>query len=893
METTKFVCKICFVGLFGLLWSCKPASTITTKNDPNSNTLGKAQDDKPIWVSKADQYDYQPSRQRVHDLIHTKLEVSFDWEKQYLNGLATLTLKPYFYNQQFVELDAKGFVIHSVNLIQGESSKKLSYTYLKDPESVKNSKLPQYPLKLRIDLGREYTRDEEFVVQIKYTAKPNELLEGGSDAITSDKGLYFINPLGKEKDKPRQIWTQGETEASSCWFPTIDAPNEKTTQEIYITVDTSLVTLSNGKLISSKYNTDNTRVDYWRMDKPHAPYLFMMAIGEFAKVEDKWRDIDVDYYVEKEYEPYAKLVFGNTPEMMEFFSNKLGYAYPWAKYSQIAVRDYVSGAMENTSASIFLEQIQLNDREVLDKNWDYIIAHELFHHWFGDLTTCESWSNLALNESFANYSEYLWMEYKYGRDDADFHAEKELLEYLDEATYKQEPIIRYHYDYRDDMFDRHSYNKGGRVLHMLRKYVGDEAFFASLKLFLERYEYQPVEIHHLRLVFEEVTGEDLNWFFNQWFLAPGHPKLKIRSDYSLGKVTVKVEQFQNLKYTPLYKIPLRIDYWVSGIKKSKSFVIEDTVETFEIEVASKPELVLFDGEQVILGELYEEKAKVEYVAQYQKSDLYLARKTALLGLTEVEYDTIHTTDGVKLKPKSDLSKFNPALNDEAVRSILISALDDEFYMLRVLALDTLKGYEGPDQETILMKARNLAQNDSASIVRSKAMELLGASSSKKNFTSIFESGLDDSSYTVVSSSLVAYLDVDGPKADEKIKELRDIDNLNITKSVAGYYIGKKITGKYDWFYSKFSQGDPIEKLRFGEFFAQYLLVDSVKQKEGIELLRDIATNHDNLYARFGGYKGLWILNSVSGVAAIRKEIREGEKNKRLLSAYDRLEKRLN
>ena len=155
------------------------------------------------------------------------------------------------------------------------------------------------------------------------------------------KGLYFINADGYDKNKPTQIWTQGETEASSCWFPTIDTPNQKTTQEIYITVPKRFVTLSNGKLVDQVVNGSN-RTDYWKMDKKHAPYLFFMGVGEYEIIKDSYNNIPIDYYVEKKYAPYAKDIFGNTPEMMEFFSRILGVAFPWNKYSQIVGRDYVS-----------------------------------------------------------------------------------------------------------------------------------------------------------------------------------------------------------------------------------------------------------------------------------------------------------------------------------------------------------------------------------------------------------------------------------------------------------------------------------------------------------------------------------------------------------------------
>jgi len=249
---------------------------------------------------------YRATTTRAHDLIHTSLSVSFDWSKAYMNGKASLTLRPYFYATNTLILDAKGMDLHRIALVEGNNKKDLKYTY--------------DSLQIIIDLGREFTRDETYTVYIDYTAKPNELPEGGSAAITSDKGLYFINNEGKDAKKPMQIWTQGETEASSCWFPTIDKPNERCTQEIYITVESKYRTLSNGTLLTTYLNNDGTRTDHWKMDKPHAPYLFMMGIGEFAIVEDTWRDLKVDYYVEPEYVQYADAIFGNTPEMMTFFS---------------------------------------------------------------------------------------------------------------------------------------------------------------------------------------------------------------------------------------------------------------------------------------------------------------------------------------------------------------------------------------------------------------------------------------------------------------------------------------------------------------------------------------------------------------------------------------------
>jgi len=220
--------------------------------------------------------------------------------------------------------------------------------------------------------------------------------------------------------KPTQLWTQGETEGSSVWFPTIDTPSERMSQEIFITTRKDFQTLSNGQLVYSNFNDDDTRTDYWKQDLEHPPYLTMMAVGDFKIGRDEWQDskgriVPVDYYVEPDYANYVFQIFGDTPEMMTFYSELLNYDYPWDKYAQIIVRDYVSGAMENTTATIYGEYVNQTSRELIDDNNETTIAHELFHHWFGDLVTCESWSHLPLNESFATYGEYLWLEHKYGK----------------------------------------------------------------------------------------------------------------------------------------------------------------------------------------------------------------------------------------------------------------------------------------------------------------------------------------------------------------------------------------------------------------------------------------------------------------------------------------------
>src|SRR5215831_12040586 len=248
---------------------------------------------------------YRESAPKINDLVHTKLDARFDYDKSYMNGKVWITLKPHFYPTDTLSLDAKGMDIHKVAIVKGNTVSPLKYNY------------DGWILDIKLD--RTYKGGENYTVLIEYTAKPDEVKVQGSAAINDAKGLYFINPKGEEKDKPTQIWTQGETEATSVWCPTIDKPNQKTTDEIYMTVPAKYVTLSNGKLVSQKTNSDGTRTDYWKMDLPHAPYLFFMGVGDYAIIKDKYKDKEVNYYVEKEYAPVARKIFGKTPAMITLF----------------------------------------------------------------------------------------------------------------------------------------------------------------------------------------------------------------------------------------------------------------------------------------------------------------------------------------------------------------------------------------------------------------------------------------------------------------------------------------------------------------------------------------------------------------------------------------------
>lgn len=765
-----------------------------------------------------------PAASRIIDIIHTKLDVAFDWENQRLKGNATITLKPYFYPVKEITLDAKNYDVISVSL----ASAPAKFTYDKE--------------RLTIALDKEYTRNDTLQINIDYLAKPNERDAKPGSAITSDKGLYFINPLGKDKNKPTQVWTQGEPESNSCWFPTVDKPNERMTHEIFMTLDSAhkkFVTLSNGLLISSKNNPDGSRTDHWKHSLPSAPYLVMMAAGDFAVVKDTpvtigGKNLEVNYYVEHEYEPYAKAVFGNTPEMLKFFSSKMQTPYPWEKYSQIVVRDYVSGAMENTTAVIHGSFLNQTDREILDNSYEDVISHELFHHWFGDYVTCEQWSNLTLNEGFATYGEYLWQEYKYGRDAADQHLRESAQGYFSSAVKTPRHLIRYRYDVPDDMFDANSYNKGGAVLHMLRKYVGDDAFFTALKTYLDQYKFTSVEADNLRLVFEQVTGEDLDWFFDQWFYAIGHPKLIIRHNYSdsLKNYFVDVYQTQDLKMFPVFKFPLDIDIYSDGKKERKRVWVNNASEFFTFPVAHKPDLVNVDVEKSLLCTKDEKKSITEWAFQYKNCPLYVDRLEAL----------------------KECAVF--ALTPEAA-NVILAALNDVSPDIRERAITMTEKLAPEHKNTVKEKLTALAKNDTKASVRALAIDHLSKNFEGDDLTPLYRQSIRDRSYSVAGVSLSALGKKDKKEALAAAKEFEAEKSNSMKMAVAQIYAEHGSDENNPFFSALSEKVTDWENISFANLYTEFLKRcsdDTVNA--GILILEKIAHTEDNRWIRHFGQKGI-------------------------------------
>ncbi|MEO8887408.1 MAG: M1 family metallopeptidase [Mucilaginibacter sp.] len=786
---------------------------------------------------------YRATSTRINDLIHTKLDVRFDYAKQYLYGKEWVTIKPHFYPTDSLRLDAKGMDIKNLSLVQNGKNVPLKYTY--------------DSLTLAIKLDKTYSNNEKYTIYIDYTSKPNQLKVKGSAAINDAKGLYFINPLGTEKDKPTQIWTQGETESSSAWFPTIDRTEQKTTDEISMTVPAKYVTLSNGRLAAQKLNADGTRTDTWKMELPHSPYLFMMAVGDFKIYKDKWRDKEVSYYLEPKYAPYAKEIFGQTPELIDFYSKTLGIDYPWNKYSQIVVRDYVSGAMENTTATLHGEYVQLTHRELLDAYYDQgrsTIAHELFHQWFGDYVTAESWSNLTVNESFADFSEMLWAEHKYGQDEADAHSYSAMLSYLRDPDNKTKNLVRFYYDDKEDMFDAVTYNKGGRILNMLRNYLGKDAFYKGLNIYLKTNAFKAGEAQQLRLALEEASGRDLNWFFNQWYYGAGNPELKITYKWDEGTKTQTV-YLQQLQKGQTFTLPMAVDIYVNGKKERHLVWMRRAADTLTFKTTSKPDLVNVDGDKVLLAEKSDNKTLSEYVYQYFNAPLYLDRFEAIDAALAVQ-------------------------NDKEAQRVLIAALKDKYYGLRIKAIKGLNMANDDVRNAAQSILTSLAQTDDNTLVRAAALNILAKLKVPGNMP-LFKQALNSESYAVQGAALIGIVALDPAQGFTLAKNYEKDTRGALTAAIIHVYATNGSADQWPFVYDAFDKADIQTKVTLVREFAGMIVRvnNSAYAQQGIAQVKDMGVKYKSLATAISGLlqslkAPLTQHNDTASVQAIDEAVKE-------------------
>jgi aminopeptidase N len=713
------------------------------------------------------------SRKRVYDILHTDLTINLNWKNELIYGKAKISFKPLAKSINKVVFDAQDFKVKSIH-------------------NVKNGKQLGYKVgekSIEVQLGKFLERGEIFEVEIEYLASPSR----STIVDKENKGLFF-----KTGNYPKHIWTQGEVEYNSAWFPTFDSPNEKMTQDLHIILDRDQTSLSNGVFKGTSYLDGGKKMDHWQLNKPHSTYLTMLFVGDFTLIKDQSEYGDLSYYLEPEYAHRAKELFGRTPKMLKTFSELLQVNYPWKNLGQVIVRDFTAGGMENTGAIVYYEDMYLPEDDLMGENFDDLVAHEIFHQWFGDLVTCESWANLSLNESFATYGEYLWLEKAKEDFTADYHLSKDKENYLAEALYKREPIINYSYEKPSDLFDHHRYAKGGLIIHMLRNYLGDELFFEGLNKYLQQNAYKNVEMANLRMAFEEVSGEDLQWFFNQWFHKQGHPELVVESSFENGTLTLKVQQTQSVETYPVYRLPVAIDIYSENGVKRHQIVIDKTVREFTFVTHSKPKAVDFDAEKVLLAEIDFSKDAKELEYQYKKAFTFGSKKQALEGIfNKVE------------------ANFDPVIGQ---------GLKEDFWYFRQFVLNNFSVLSPEVKEKYYIQVLDIARKDPHPKVRFAALMCLDENYSDRNIISVLENSLNDSQNQIKALALRLLAKRDNPRALKLAREWDKKQNIYIDRAVASIFAQTVNPGYIEYFERKINQYQDGE---FQQAYASFLLKQDI------------------------------------------------------------------
>jgi aminopeptidase N len=495
--------------------------------------------------------------------------------------------------------------------------------------------------------------------------------------------------------------------------------------------------------------------------------------------------------------------------MIKFYSEKLGVEYPWQKYNQIVGRDYVSGAMENTTATLHQESAYQNARELTDGNsWEGTIAHELFHQWFGDLVTAESWSNITVNESMADYSQTLWMEYKHGKDAGDDENNQGLRQYLSSPNDAKKDLVRFKYSDKEDVFDLVSYQKGGRVLHMLRNYLGDDAFFKGLNNYLTTNKFKNGESTQMRLAFEEVTGQDLNWYWNQWYFGSGHPKLKIDYAYddANGKATVIIEQTQS--GGKIFRLPMAIDVYNGAVKKRYQVWAQNAIDTFTFNYTQRPDLINVDGDKVLLCEKTDNKTAENYIHQIKYAPLYLDRKEAL--------------DYFAKKSMPELS----------------IGLKDKYAPLREYTLKKLATSKLSKDAEVIKTVENIAATEKNKKAKAAALDFLTQTGDAK-YLEIFKANVNDSSYSVSGAALSGLAALEPANAYALAKKYSSDAKGDLGDAVDGIIMENGTAADFDFIANRFDKA-PLSQGKFESLgnFCNYLgkLENIANVKKGIDMV---------------------------------------------------------
>ncbi|MBW8873347.1 MAG: HEAT repeat domain-containing protein [Acidobacteria bacterium] len=690
---------------------------------------------------------YMPARQ--YDLQHLKLDLAFDWDAKSVAGTAIETLTPLLPGLDSLVFNAVGLEIGKVRVNGAERPFSL------DPQAQT----------LTVKLDRPYGPADRIEAAIDYAAHPQA-------------GLYFVGPDKAYPAKPRQIYSQGESDLNRFWFPVWDSPNDRTTTEVVATVKPPFEVVSNGRLVEVTDRPDGRRTWHWSMDFPHTTYLLSVAIGEFAKVSDQWQGIPVDYYVPKgpRAEEEARRSFGMTPAVLDFYSKVTGRPYPYPKYAQAVVIDYMWGGMENISATTQTSRTLHDARAELDFTSEGLVAHEAAHQWFGDLVTCQDWSNAWLNEGFADYFTALYEGNAHGPDELQAQLDEYRRGYLrEDANRYRRPIVTRRYADSIAMFDGHTYVKGALVLHMAHFLLGDEGWWKGIHAYLDRFGGHTVVTSDLQEALEDATGASLGPLFEQYVYGAGHPELKVRWSWQpeTRQVHLEIRQTQELTAeTGLFSFPLEVA--LVGEKETvvrRLPVAARAVQDLYLASDERPRTVVLDPKGWILKTVDFDKPVAEWVIQLATATELPTRLEAIRALGALGGAEAVAALGRALREepfhlaRREAAKALGAVGGDAALEALRPGLADKDSRVRTDALDALQHF--PTHTELIPLLRRALEHEESYFARAAAATALGAFESRREEVApLLVAALEQTSFheVVRGSAIIALGKLDPDRA---------------------------------------------------------------------------------------------------------------------------------
>lgn len=631
---------------------------------------------------------------RKVDLENVKLYIEPDFENERVKISSELTLKTLVENVSEIKLDAVSFQIKRVTLDKDDNPK---YEY--------DGK------KLRIFLKDKIGKFEKIKIGIEYEIKPR-------------KGLYFVKPTDENPKKPKQLWSQGEDEDSRYWYPCIDIPEEKITSEVIVKVPKGFKAISNGYLVSVE-DDENNSVYHWRMDKPFAPYLLTLVVGEYEEIKEEWDGVTIIHYAPKDRIDDVKESYNETKDILAFFSKSLDLKYPFEKYANVPVEDFIFGGMENITATTLTSTSIYDSIARLDMSAEQLLAHEIAHTWFGDIITCKEWAHIWLNEGFATYFQALYKEYSKGWDEFIYNMLQKSDSYFEESKNYKRPIVTKVYSNATELFDRHTYEKGSLVLHLLRYELGDENFWKVMRYYVNKHKYSVATTEDFRQAIEEVTGLTFEKFFDQFLYQAGHPILKFNWNYENKRLRLIFNQ----ETEKPYEINLDILIKLKDKEIIEKINLRNKTEIFVYNLDEKPQYVDVDPYGwLLLANIIREDELSNLIEIVQNGKTSISKIRAIRALKEKKDERV-----VECLTNSLLKENFWAIRAEAAgalatikidssRDALIRALNDPEPKVRKEVAKALGEFK---DEKVVENLKKIAKNGQSYGEREQAIISLG------------------------------------------------------------------------------------------------------------------------------------------------------------------------